>query len=228
MKLFLMFIFLSFESYCETRVFEGIAKREGQVVYFEKHTVVYEGETLIKSLIEYLEPGGEIIATLSTDHTHSLSAPEFILRDRRSKSYQGLHWQKGVVEMFSREGATAPVRQREFTPPADELLIAGPGLVYFVARHMNQIIGKNGLDFKYVIPGRFRAFDFHISPLAHTSDRAEFEVKIKSWLMSFFSPRLRLIYDVRSKRLLSFEGLSNIRDEDGSMMSVDINYLYDI
>lgn len=226
MKLFLFLIFLSAEAYCETQVFEAVARKEGQIAYYERHTVVYDEDTVIKSLTEYIDPKGKVIGSLRSDYTHSLSAPDFILRDGRNKSFQGLHWEKGKVEMFSREPAKKQVAKKALNKNQSDVLISGPGLNYFVANNLKQIIKQDGLDFKYIIPGRLEAFDFFIKPLAHNNERAEFEVRIKSWLMRIFSSRLKLIYDVKKKRLISFEGLSNIRDVEGDMMSVDIQYLY--
>jgi hypothetical protein len=70
------------------------------------------------------------------------------------------------------------------------------------------------------------AFDFYIKTVAHNNEVAEFEVEMKSWLMRLFGPRLKLIYDMQKKRLIFFEGLSNLRDKEGKMMSVDIQYKY--
>lgn len=226
MKLFLFLCFLSIQANCETQVFEAVAKKEGQIAYYEKHTVVYDEDIVIKSLTEYIDPEGRVIGSLRSDFTHSLSAPDFILRDGRNKSFQGLHWEQDKVEMFSRETEKAKVATKALTKNQRDVLISGPGLNYFVANNLKQIIQQDGMDFKYIIPGRLEAFDFNIKPLAYDSERAEFEVKIKSWLMRIFSPRLKLIFDVKKKRLLSFEGLSNIRDGEGEMMSVDIQYLY--
>lgn len=218
-------IFMVTEVYCETQVFEAVAKNEGQLAYYERHTVVYDEHTIIKSLTEYIDPEGKIIGSLRSDYTHSLSAPEFILSDRRNRTLQGLHWDQNKMEVFSQDTKNKESKKRVMGPQ-DEVMISGPGLVYFIASNINRIINQNGMDFKYIIPGRLDAFDFKITPVSHDDVKAEFEVKIKSWLMRIFSPRLRLIYDLKKKRLISFEGLSNIRNDEGEMMSVDIQYKY--
>lgn len=225
MKLLLIILFLCLNAHCETQVFEAIAKFEGQVAYIERHTVVFEEETVIKSLTEYLDQDGKPIGSMQSDFTHSLAAPNFVFRDKRHRSLQGLRWNRGETEVFAQERGEKRVVKRVLTP-GENILIGGEGLVFYIASNMQKIISKNGLDFMYVIPGRLEAYHFFIKPLAHNSEQAEFEVKMKSWLMSFFSPRLKLIYDVQKKRLKSFEGLSNLRNSEGEMMSVDIQYLY--
>lgn len=226
MKLFWITLLLCCKAHCETQVFEAIAKYEGRVVYLERHTVVYDDQTLIKSLTEYQDAQGKPIGSLRSDFTHSLAAPEYIFRDNRQQSLQGQRWADQKLEVFSRERKQARVVKKDLikTP---EVMIGGEGLIYYIGAHLKELIGSDGMDFKFVIPGRLSAFDFFIKPLEHNATEAAFEVKMKSWLMGLFGPRLKLIYDLQKKRVISFEGLSNMRKTDGSMMSVDVQYVYE-
>lgn len=226
MKLFLILVFLSVKAYSETQVFEAIAKNEGQLAYVERHTVVFDGSTIIKSLTEYLDPEGKLIGSMRSDYTHSLAAPEFVLQDQRHHSLQGLKWMKNKPEVFNQETGHGRVARKFLTTNEKEVQISGPGLIYFVAANLDKLISKKKLEFQYIIPGRLEAFDFYIKNTAHNKEVAEFEVGMKSWLMRLFGPRLKLIYDIQKKRLIFFEGLSNLRDSEGKMMSVDIQYKY--
>ena len=226
MKLFWITLLLCCKAHCETQVFEAIAKHEGRVVYLERHTVVYDDQTLIKSLTEYQDAKGKPIGSLRSDFTHSLAAPEYIFRDGRQQSLQGQRWSEKKLEVFSQERQRAKVIKKDLTP-SSEVMIGGEGLIYYIGAHLQELIGSDGMDFKFVIPGRLSAYDFLIRPLEHNTTEAAFEVKMKSWLLSLFGPRLKLIYDLQKKRLISFEGLSNLRNADGSMMSVDVQYVYE-
>ncbi|MBA2404760.1 MAG: hypothetical protein H0V66_08315 [Bdellovibrionales bacterium] len=226
MKIFMLLLVLSVKAYSETQVFEALAKKDGQIAYVEKHTVVYDEQTVIKSLTEYLDPDGKVIATMNSDFTRNVGAPEFILRDQRHESFQGLKWKQGKPEIFSREAKKKLVAHKVLSLDQKEVPISGPGLIYFVAANLEKIISQEILEFQYIIPGRLEAFDFYIKTLAHNHKVAEFEVSIKSWLLRLFGPRLKLIYDIQKKRVVSFEGISNLRDGEGKMMSVDIQYKY--
>jgi hypothetical protein len=226
MKLFWITLLLCCKAHCETQVFEAIARYEGRVVYLERHTVVYDDQTIIKSLTEYQDAHGKPFGSLRSDFTRSLAAPEYIFRDNRQQSLQGQRWANQKLEVFSQERKQARVVKKDLikTP---EVMIGGEGLIYYIGAHLKELIGSDGMDFKFVIPGRLSAFDFFIKPLEHNATEAAFEVKMKSWLMGLFGPRLKLIYDLQKKRVISFEGLSNVRNSDGSMMSVDVQYVYE-
>ena len=226
MKLFLICLLIGSSAHSETQVFEAVAKYEGQIAYVERHTVIYDQDTLIKSMTEYVDSEGRPIGTLQSDFTHSIAAPDYIFRDKRHQSMQGLRWNHGQTELFSRDKGEKKIVKKVLIP-GKETMIGGEGLIYYIADNLQQIIAKKGEDFQFVVPGRLETFNFFIEPVAHNSKQAEFEIHMKSWLMKYFSPRLKLIYDLQKKRLKSYEGLSNLRDRNGEMMSVDIQYLYE-
>lgn len=227
MKLFWITLLLCGKAYCETQVFEAIAKYEGKVVYLERHTVVYDDQTLIKSLTEYQDVDGRPIASLRSDFTHSLAAPEYIFQDNRLQSLQGQRWSNQKLEVFSQDKQRGQIVKKELirTP---EVMIGGEGLIYFIGANLKELIGSGGMDFKFVIPGRLSAYDFFIKPLEHNATEAAFEVKMKSWFMGLIGPRLKLIYDLKKKRVISYEGISNLKNANGEMMSVDVRYVYKI
>lgn len=226
MKLFLFCLLLVSKAYSETQVFEALAKSEGQVVYLERHTADYAGNTLVKAVTEYFDANGKSIGLLSSHFGQSLSAPEYVLHDTRHGSSLGLNWVDHKPEVFTREKGKARVVMRPELVDGKEALVSGPGLIYFVGQNLEQILTKDHLNFKYLIPGRPQAFDFTIKTIAHGPELAEFEIKMRSWVMNIFGPRVRLIYDVKRKRVLFYEGLSILRDPDGKMMSVDVEYKY--
>lgn len=226
MKLFLFCFLLVSKVYSETQVFEAMAKSEGQVVYLERTTADYAGNSLVKAVTEYFDANGKSIGLLRSHFGQSLSAPEFVLHDARHGTSLGLKWVEDKPEIFTQEKEKARVVMKPELGGVKEAVVSGPGLIYFVGQNLEQILTKDHLNFKYLIPGRPQAFDFTIKTIAHGPELAEFEIKMRSWVMNIFGPRIRLIYDVKRKRILFYEGLSILRDPDGKMMSVDVEYKY--
>lgn len=225
MKLLFIILFIYTNAHSETQVFEAVAKYEGETAYIERHSVTYEEDVIIKSSVEYLDKNGKNIGSLRSDFTHSLAAPNYIFKDLRYRRLHGLQWRKGKVEVFSKDRRDKQISKKVLHPGVD-LLISGPGLIYCVANNMNKIIKDKGIEFKYAIPGRLDAYKFFIKPLAHNTKEAEFEVRMQSWPMRIFSPRIRIIYDVLKKRVKFYEGPSNLRNANGVMMAVDVVYMY--
>lgn len=226
MKLYMLLAFISLEVYSETQVFEAAAKHDGQLVYIERHTAEYEDGMINKSSTEYLDPDGAVIGSMTSDYTKNLSAPEYSFHDFRHKHFYGLRWGKNKLEVFSREGQNAQIAVRKVSIKKDINQISGGGLIYFLGANLDKIILGKVCEFQYIIPGRLEAFDFYVNTIAHNKEVIELEVKMQSWPMRFFGPRIRLVYDAQKKRIIFYEGVSNLRTEGGKMMNVDINYRY--
>jgi hypothetical protein len=226
MKFGFLLLLCWLKAYSETQVYEGLARHEGQLVFAERHTLLLDNGTLISSFTEYLDPEGKKLGYLKSDYSQSLSAPTFTFLDDRQKISQGLKRVDRRLEAFSQiqDKHQSRIISRESKKP----LVAAPGLIYFVAQNMENIIAHGGIEIDYIVPGKFEIYDFFIKPLKHGPEKAEFEIRLNSWWMRIFSPRLKLTYDVPNRRIISYEGFAGLRDTDGDMMSVDIQYDYDL
>lgn len=226
MKMWIL-LFLSLKAYSGTRVFEGSASFEGQTVFIERHTQVWDNDVLISEYIEFLEPEGKKIGFQKSDFTRSFILPEFIFHDQRTHHLQALQRRGETLFAHSQEGRKRPLVQRLLLPE-ERIVVAGPGLIQFITRNLDEIISQKTVRFSYLIPGKLQLYDFIIRTKHHDPLKAEFEIRLDSWWLRYFTPRIRLIFDVPHRRLLSFEGLTGIRDADGDMMSVDIDYDYNL
>jgi hypothetical protein len=152
---------------------------------------------------------------MKSNYTQSLSAPEYFLRDDRHHKLQGLRWMDHKLDVFTQISKNAKVLHQEFSIDPNEIQIAGPGLIYYIGSHLDQIIKAHIFNFQYVIPGRLEIYDFSIETIQHNQRVAEFEVKMRAWAMRYFGPRLKIIYSVQTKRVLSYRGPSNLREKTG-------------
>jgi hypothetical protein len=222
----MLLTFISLEAYSETQVFEADARVDGQLVYFERHTAEYEHGIIQKTATEYHDPKGTIIGSMASDFSESLSSPDYSFHDFRQQNFYGLRKDKNKLEAFTQEGKEAQVAVRKISVNKELDQVSGAGLIYFIGANLKKIIASKVIDFQYIIPGRLEAFDFYVEAIAHNSELIELEVKMKLWPMRFFGPRIRLVYDAQRKRLVYYEGVSNLRTEEGKMMNVEIRYRY--
>ena len=52
-------------------------------------------------------------------------------------------------------------------------------------------------------------------------------LELDNWLLAVFAPSLKLVYDKSNRRLIEYEGLSNIPDSGGDRQDVRIIYEYE-
>jgi hypothetical protein len=91
---------------------------------------------------------------------------------------------------------------------------------------MDEVIQKGKLTLKFMIPGPLDVYEFKLKVFKVMDDKVEFEVMINNWFLKLFAPKLKMIYELKSRRLLSYEGLSNLKGADGKLMKVEIKYDY--
>lgn len=228
MKLLLAMLLSSNLAYSFTQSFEAIAKHQGRIDHFERHELIFDGHKLTKAQIEYVDRDGNLIAQMESDFTHHGNVPDYSFVDFRHGIHFGLKWQGDTVEVFSQQRGENKVQRKNLgVQKKDKIFIAGPGLVYFIKKNLYQIIERNGVSISFIRPGTLKLDEFFLIPLKHTKQRAEFEVRRKPWWLHLFSPRLRLVFELPSRRIIAYEGFSNLRDREGNFMSVDIQYIYE-
>ena len=227
MKLLILVFFFSLFSYSETQEYTGEAKVKGKLVYREKHTVEFQGFKAIKSETVYSTPEEKMMGRLTNNYLNSVSVPEYIMEDDVSKNKHGVRYQDKKRLMFNQDdGKKELTKEIIIEDSKEELLVGGQGLHYYLVLHMDEVIKKGKLKLKFLIPGRLDVYDFNLKVLHVTDQQVEFDVVIDHWFLKLFAPKLKMIYDTKSRRLLSYEGLSNLKNSKGDLMNVEIKYHY--
>lgn len=226
MKLLMGFLLLATMAYAETQEYEGEAFVEGKSVYREKHIVEFSAGKVLKSSTIYSNTQGEVVAKLENDYGKSLPVPEHEMKDFIHGGAHGVRYENNRIILFNRESdkeETKSIRADDFK---NKLLVGGQGFHYYLREHLEEVIKKGEIALKFLIPGRLDAYDFYLKVRKVTSEIVEIEIEIDNWFLKLFAPKLELVYDRKSKRLLSYSGLSNIKDKKKELMKVKIKYTY--
>jgi hypothetical protein len=208
--------------------FEASASTKGKLVYTEKHTVNFDNaQKPVRAKTEYLDPSLRVIATMETEFKNSISAPDHIFRNLRSGHVHGIRYNdKNTVLYYSDKGAAEKSKNfpREFDK--DSLAVGGQGLFYYLRENYSEVQKRKKIPLKFLIPGRLDVYDFELELKSEKDGIAHIELHIKNWILRIFAPKLDVYYDINNKRLVSYQGLSNITDEKGQTQVVNITYKY--
>ena len=222
--IYLLLLILTSLVHSGTRVFKGVAKYQGQVVYHETSTINFEGSRPLSSSVVYSGPDGTVLGKLDSDFSQNLSAPIYLLQDLRSSIHQGLRYEAGRMVAF-RIDPKGEEKQKSFELTAnDHTVVAGDGLRHFISHYLEELMNRKEMNVRLIIPGRLDVFDFLLKVAASNKEVVEIELVIKNLLLRFFSTPQRFVFDLETKRLRQFEGVSNLRNSEGEMMSVDVTY----
>lgn len=227
MKGLWFFLLMTGLAYGETQVYQSEATKDGKLVYREKHIVEFEGGEVKSSVTEYTAPEGKLLARLTNSYQKSLNSPENTMDDLRGKNKHGVRYAGDQLLMFNQdEGAREEIKKLDPEDSKGKLVVGGQGLHYYLVKNLEEVIKRGKLDLKFLIPGRLDAYDFYLKVAGKEEETVTFEIEIDNWFLRLFAPKLKLVYQRKTPRLLRYSGLSNIRDEKKEMMNVDIRYKY--
>lgn len=206
--------------------YEGIAYPlgGGAPVYRETHWLYREAGVPAR-LVLYRCPGGAPFARKRVRETPSAIAPGFDFEDARDGFREGVRERGRGREVYVQAREGAPVEVRAFDAPPGTVVDAG--FDAWIRQHWSTLEAGPGLRVPFLIPARFRAYDFRIDAAGEAREQGRavrrLRMRLDSWL-GFALPELRLTYDVAGRRLLRFEGPGTIRDERGRPQAVRIEF----
>ena len=214
-------LFIPSLSYADVLI--GTARNsKGEVVYLERHHIQKDEAGLNKLIrVEYMKPGGEVFATMTSDFSKNKMIPETVFEDMRFKTKSTLRVLATAVEFqeFKNE-----ISMSQSFQPLSGLMVAGQGFDNFIRKHSGDL--ANGpLKFRF---GVLSKMDFYsltgYRRESNSSGVIEYGIKASNWLARLFASELRITYDAESMRLKSFSGRSNISDDRGRAQNVTIDY----
>lgn len=182
---------------------EAFDRESGTLLYRELHDCASD---LRHCTVRYKDTEGELIALKQLDYGRDMTAPSLVMTDYR--------------------------RDREIRIPFTEesgLFVVDAGFDNFVRAQWDTLADGQPVTFRF----RGVGFDSPVSMKIGVDDGRDcnpenlcLAVNIDSWLLSSFIDPIRLSYTRNDRRLLRYSGISNLRDESGEALYVDIHYVY--
>ena len=218
---------LGFNCFANLTSYEGVAKVKGKVVYTEKHQLKYDDKNkLFETETIYADPTGQTVGVLKNNYTLSLTVPDHTMDDLRSKNKHGTRLKNDKIELFNQDNGEDEETKKITAKSDDRLIVASQGLHYYLVANYEEVKKKKKVPLLFLIPGRLDSYEFVLKYKGIKNEVDEFEVEINNWFLKIFAPSLILHYEPKTKHLVYYKGLSNLKNEKGEMMSVEINYKY--
>jgi hypothetical protein len=195
---------------------------KGALAYTEKHVVNSEAGRTTGSVTEYRAPDGKLIATMRSDYSRSVAMPTYVFEDLQRNYREGMRWQDGDYVIFSQEGS-APEKTSRLG--SDSRVFSCQGWHYYLINNLD-LLEKDKIVLNLVLPSELRPFPFVVKKLTSDESRVSAELSLNHWLFRHFAPKLRLEYDKKNRRLIEFQGVSNILNKAGDRQEVTIRYRY--
>jgi hypothetical protein len=209
---------------------------DDQILYREDHTLTMKDGQPIERTTLYYDADNQLFAEKNNRYrsqfnnpdsnntdSDSPATPDFMLTDDRygyseSMEQDGKRWRVEYKE--PKESGNKILSKPDYTPVIDA------GFDEFVRAHWNDLMKGDTVNFSFAVPSRLEWIDFRLIPLAQKDGTLTVEMRLKSRWIAWLLDPVFLSYDIKSKRLLTYRGLTNIRTIDGDGIKAEIRYTY--
>jgi hypothetical protein len=115
------------------------------------------------------------------------------------------------------------VREASVETPRNGIIDAG--FDRFIEQHWDALVAGDVIEREFLIPSQLDFYTFEVERAkTERLDDYAFQLRIKSMFLQMFVQPVLVHYDSRTRSLLTYEGISNIRNGEGENFDVRIEF----
>lgn len=193
-----------------------------RLLYIEAHNEYLEQGRVTRSEVVYRNPEGGVIARKQLNFHRNASNPDFRLENQANGHLEGANQRDDRLLVFFRKTEDHALRERELRAP-DDAIIDG-GFDRFIENNWAALVRGEVFERPFLVPSFQRFLDFRIYLERMTDTDVVFVMEPASMLLRIVGDGIVVAYDRDSAALRRYEGISNIRDEDGENYEVRVEF----
>jgi hypothetical protein len=194
-------------------------------LYDEHHYLRFSERKLVERVVLYSCPGGKPFARKRMRIGDAQQTPSFEMSDARIGYVEGVQQQSSGFDVYFKAGTNAEQEQARVDNSGS--LVIDAGFDEFVRANWERMLAGDKVRFDFMVPSRLEAISFKVAFLrSEPEDGVPAQVfrlslsGVLGWIVS----GIDVWYDAKSKRLLRFDGLSNVRNEEGDNYKASIRF----
>ncbi|MEO8999168.1 MAG: hypothetical protein ABI227_13785 [Rhodanobacter sp.] len=200
----------------------AFAGSDGHLMYRESHWLFDDGGNPSR-LVLYRCPDGKPFARKVMHADGNAQAPDFVLDDARTGYQEGVRSAGGKRVVFARDNKGA--LERAAILDTSPMPVIDAGFDAYIRNHWEKL-GKNGSDkIPFLVPSRLGTLGFSVKRMADAPvngrDARQYRLSLDN-LIGFALPHIDVAYDAKTRELLRFVGMANIRGSNGDNVKARI------
>ncbi len=213
----------------QPRTFIGYAYdiKTQKLLYTENHAMYYNNGNIVKSVLVYKDPSGNKIAERISDYSKFPQVPLFETTDLRRNYKEGSTYEGNGVIVYHVENNK---KNTSKLFPINPQVALDSGFHFFVITHFDSLLKGNKLKVNFIVPSQLNMFEF----VVYKTKELMFEnrkcvqliFEINNLVIKFFVPPIYLVYDIETKDLMQYTGISNLYDDNNKAYNVNIIFKY--
>jgi hypothetical protein len=222
---FLLFItLLSFKSFGLEIEGVAISAKNKEFLYNEFHHIELDKDGNYQTLkTEYFDSSKNKIAYIESDFHLNRSIPNSHFWDYRQNVEEiiELDIDKKNINIEIKKNKKQSIQKIKIL----DSMIMGQGFHHFIVDHFDEVL-KSIVPIKIVLAQKNDYFNFNVSSKMIDTNTVLIEVIPNNFILKKIVDPIKLTYEKSTKRLMVFEGLSNLESPSGDNQYVIINYKY--
>ncbi len=200
----------------------GSALSSGDFSYAEKHRAFLSPDLKYQKIeTTYLDKNGEQFGSLHSDFSKHSFLPNYEFKNSNIglvEKVQISDDKKKLQVEVSLNG-----KFEKYSLPVQENAVMGQGFHNFILENLQTLLIKP-IEVKFIIPRKKDFFNFVLRTERLEKNKVHISMVPSSFILKVFLKKLVVTYDLDSKRLLKFDGLTNVEDQNGTAHEMVINF----
>ncbi|MGD9057043.1 MAG: hypothetical protein PVF38_12925 [Desulfobacterales bacterium] len=211
--------------HADVEKFHGKAvNSDGEVIFFEEHTLRYENNQIASMNTIYYDANLKKIGELVSDFSQNSHLGSYDFRDDRLRYIDGAKVMQDQILIYSKKTPEAGIQEKYIRREPGQ--IVGQGLHSFILENLDVLAKGEIIPFKLVLPAQMDQFNIRIRKSNLEDDRIVLRIELDNWFLRLFASHIQVEYDMDTRQLLSYQGVSVVADESGKTVPVTISYAY--
>jgi len=212
------------EAQGETFVGKAVNSK-GTLEYVEYHTVTHTNGNVSGSQTIYYDANNTKIGELISEYSFGPQFGSYDFRDIRAQHQDGAKVALDRIRLYRKQSREADIEETYLEKEEDQ--IVGQGFHQFIVHNLERIAQGEVFQIQLVLPSRLDQYEFRIRKRKINGDTLYIRLEIDNWLLRMFAPHVDAEYDLKTRHLLRYEGISNLEDASGKHEKVTITYSYE-
>ncbi|MGD9043741.1 MAG: hypothetical protein PVG06_08515 [Desulfobacterales bacterium] len=197
---------------------------KGELEFLEEHIVKYENDRIASIKTIYYDAGLKKIGEQISDFSHGPQYGSYDFKDERLQYHDGARVMADQILIYCKETPETGTKDKYLRKDSNQ--IVGQGFHQFIVANLDSLVRGDVITAKLVLPAHMDQFDIRIFKRKIENGRIQIQIELDNWFLRLFTPHLEAEYDLASRRLLSYRGLSMISDLSGKTKEVKVSYNY--
>ena len=227
LSLITILLFLSIHSgaVADTKKVYGQAfNKTGEFAYLEEHLITYQDGRIAAIQTNFYDAHRLKIAKQVSDFYHGAQFGSYDFVDNSHQYSEGARVLSDRILLYLQKSPGSKKLEKYIPKISDQ--IVGQGFYQYVADNLDYLARGQSLSAKLVLPAQMGQFNVQISKRSKQGNRIQLAVKLKNWFLRLFAPNIEIEYDLNTRRLLRYRGISLVSNDDGKDFEVVTTYDY--